>query len=190
MVFGLLLLNYALSSSALHSASHLQIPYRPTFLRQVVRDNVSEISSQGSDIQADLRHSITYQGHTGTSVATFVPAFANLPKLSADLAAHHVVVNAKPVQKGPSPWLSILVGFGPAILLVLVFVWFVRRAAARGGGAGGDRRALRAGPAASAPRPATSAPRPATSAPTSSPARGGRRARAGRRGTRRRRCPP
>jgi cell division protease FtsH len=129
VIAGLLLINYAASQSALQSGSRFQIPYRPTFVKQVVNGNVSDVSSQGSAIQADLRRPVTYQGHTGTQIATFVPMFANLDRLSAALAKHHVTVNAKPVRNGPSPWLSLLLGFGPTILLIAVFAWFLRRSA-------------------------------------------------------------
>ena len=133
---GLLLLNYFASQSALHATSRFHIPYQPTFLEQVRHGNVSDISSQGSAIQADLRQAITYRASTGTEIATFVPAFADLNQLSAALAARHVTVNAKPVSTGPSPWLSALLGFGPTILLIIVFAWFFRRMAARGGSGG------------------------------------------------------
>ncbi len=132
----LLLVNYFASASALKSQDRLQIPYQPTFLGQVRQGNVASISSQGDAIQANLKHQLTYKKNKASKVSTLIPTFANSDQLSAALDRQHVTVNAKPADQGPPVWESILVGFGPTILLVALFVWLFRRAAAAGGAGG------------------------------------------------------
>jgi cell division protease FtsH len=48
----------------------------------------------------------------------------------------NVTVNSKPLDEGTPLWQTLIFGFGPTLLLVGIFVWIARRAAA-GGGAGG-----------------------------------------------------
>jgi cell division protease FtsH len=50
------------------------------------------------------------------------------------LNARSVVINAKPVDEARSPLLTLLLSFGPTILLIGAFIWFTRRAAAGAGG--------------------------------------------------------
>ena len=55
-----------------------------------------------------------------------------------------MVVNAKAPDSGRSPFWTLILGFGPTILLVGLFVYFARRMAA--GGAPGRLRALAGAP--------------------------------------------
>jgi cell division protease FtsH len=141
IVAGLLALNLFISTQALQPAPRVQIPYSPNFLTQVQNDNVSSISSTGESIQGTLKHAITYpasgkSAQTTTLFATQIPSFANNDQLFKVLADHNVTINAHPVQSNPSLISEILFGFGPTILLVLLFVWLMRRAAAAGGAGG------------------------------------------------------
>ena len=68
-----------------------------------------------------------------TDFETIRPAFAD-DELLQLLVAHDVVVNAKPIDEGRSLLVTILLSFGPVILLVALFIWLGRRA---GGGAAG-----------------------------------------------------
>ncbi len=141
LVLGLLALNLYISNSALQPASRVQIPYSPTFLSQVQNNNVSSISSTGDSIQGTFRSAITYPSNSKTAqpttrFSTQIPSFANNAALFNLLAKHRVTINAHPVQNNPSLVSELLFGFGPTILLVLLFVWLMRRAAS-GGGAGG-----------------------------------------------------
>jgi cell division protease FtsH len=119
----------------------IRIPYTPTFLRQVKLGDVKSISSQGTTIQGEFRHQFRYPP-TGKSskVAklfdTEVPTFADTKQLSAALEQGSVVVNAKPADQGRSFLANLLLGFGPTLLLVGLFVWFARRAARQGAGGG------------------------------------------------------
>jgi cell division protease FtsH len=67
---------------------------------------------------------------------TEVPVFANTDQLSAELQQGNVQVNANPPEQGRSFLANLLLGFGPTLLLVGLFVWFARRAARQGAGGG------------------------------------------------------
>ncbi|HET9455644.1 MAG TPA: ATP-dependent zinc metalloprotease FtsH, partial [Gemmatimonadaceae bacterium] len=47
-----------------------------------------------------------------------------------------VEISAEPIQSGSS-WLTMLFGFGPALLIIVFYVWLFRRAGKQGGGLGG-----------------------------------------------------
>ena len=65
--------------------------------------------------------------------ATQIPAFANGDELEALLREKDVIIDAKPIDPGRGVLLSILLGFGPVILLIGLFVDGSMR---RGGGGG------------------------------------------------------
>jgi cell division protease FtsH len=69
------------------------------------------------------------------SFTTILPTFVD-PGLEAFLIEHHVEISAEPIEVGPSPLWTVLWGFGPALLLILFYVWLYRRAS-QGGGLGG-----------------------------------------------------
>jgi cell division protease FtsH len=48
-----------------------------------------------------------------------------------------VVINARPLEEPPSLLLTLLISFGPALLMIGIFVWLSRRAASQLGGMGG-----------------------------------------------------
>jgi cell division protease FtsH len=56
--------------------------------------------------------------------------------LEAFLIEHKVEISAVPIREG-SLWVTLLFGFGPAILIIAFYVWLYRRAAQQGGGMGG-----------------------------------------------------
>jgi cell division protease FtsH len=39
-----------------------------------------------------------------------------------------VEISAKPIQEGGIPWVTLLFGFGPALLIIGFYVWMFRRA--------------------------------------------------------------
>jgi cell division protease FtsH len=152
VVLGVLALNFWISSQALQPASRVQVPYSPTFLKQVESGNVSQISSTGDSIQGTFKSGVTYPPGSSAKPATLfstqVPSFANNSQLSQLLQDHGVTINAHPANAGPSFLASLLFGFGPTLLLVLLFVVLMRRAAGAGGAGGlmsfGRSRARRA----------------------------------------------
>jgi cell division protease FtsH len=141
-VIVLLGINYYVSSQALKPNERVKVPYSPTFLQQIQAGNVTQISSTGASIQGDFKKAVRYppQGQkdsrSSTRFSTEVPVFANTDTLSNLLESRKVVVNAHPPDSGPSLLTSLLLGFGPTILIVILFVVLARRMAA-GGGAGG-----------------------------------------------------
>ncbi len=73
---------------------------------------------------------------TASNFTTILPSFVD-PGLEAFLIDHKVEISAKPIQEGGSPWVTLLYGFGPALLFIGFYVWMFRRAAQQGGGIGG-----------------------------------------------------
>jgi cell division protease FtsH len=142
VVVALLALNLWISSRALQPNAPVRIPYSPTFLTQVKDSNVKEISSTGDSIQGTFKNAIRYpsadkNARPTTSFSTQVPSFANNSQLSNLLQSKGVTIDAQKPSSGPSFFESLIFGFGPTLLLVVLFVAFARRAAAGAGGAGG-----------------------------------------------------
>jgi cell division protease FtsH len=137
----LLALNLWISSLIPSGQERIRIPYSPTFLTQVKGGNVKSISSTGTTIQGEFQHEFKYPPTgKGSKVSklfnTEVPTFANTDALTAALQAGNVQVNAKPADQGRSFLANLLLGFGPTLLLVGLFIWFARRAARQGAGGG------------------------------------------------------
>ena len=142
LVFVLVLLglNWWISSNALAPSERVRVPYSPNFIQQVRDGNVKEISSTGASIQGDFRTEVTYppkddkDSVTAKKFSTEVPAFADTDELSKLLQDNDVTVNASPADNGPSLLVSILLGFGPVILIIALFVFLSRRMAGAAGG--------------------------------------------------------
>ncbi|HKY07576.1 MAG TPA: ATP-dependent zinc metalloprotease FtsH [Candidatus Binatia bacterium] len=66
---------------------------------------------------------------------TTLPSFAD-PGLETFLVEKGVEISAAPIEESNSPLTTLLLGFGPALLLILFNVWMFRRAQ-QGGGIGG-----------------------------------------------------
>jgi cell division protease FtsH len=137
-VLALLGLNLFISSQALQPASRVAVPYYPTFINQVDAGNVSSISSTGNSVQGTFKTAVKYPSDSQTAqpttrFSTQIPSFANGSSLQNLLQAHGVTINAHPLSTGPAVWESLLFGFGPTLLFLLLIFWFIRRAAAPGG---------------------------------------------------------
>ena len=131
IVFFLVLLafNVFISARAMGPESRTRVPYSPLFLQQVRAGNVEEITSKGTDIQGTFKDDVTFgDSEPTTRFRTEVPAFANTNQLSQLLEENDVTVNAKPLETGAPWWQSLLVGFAPTILFVLLLFWLFRRA--------------------------------------------------------------
>jgi cell division protease FtsH len=140
VVVGLLALNLWISSQALQPNQRVAIPFYPTFITQVKSGNVKDISSTGDSIQGTLKRSIPFPVGSNrvdsTSFSTQVPSFEPGSQLSSLLEKYGVTIDAQPISTGPSFLAELFLGFGPTLLLVLLFVFLMRRAA-NAGGAGG-----------------------------------------------------
>ena len=128
------------------------IPYT-YFKQQVVKGNVSAIYSKGTSIEGRFaapikwppfdepkdvkklpsapRDSSGSQPRQADTFTTELPAFVD-PGLEQFLIDHKVEISALPIKPG-SPWATLLFGFGPALLIILFYVWLYRRASQAGG---------------------------------------------------------
>src|SRR5690606_21426054 len=64
---------------------------------------------------------------------TILPVFVD-PGLETELIERGVDIRATPIQTERSPLLTLLSAFGPALLIIALYVWLFRRAARQGGG--------------------------------------------------------
>ncbi|HEV2873858.1 MAG TPA: ATP-dependent zinc metalloprotease FtsH [Thermoleophilaceae bacterium] len=133
----LFLLNWLIVAIFAPAEERIKVPYNPTFLAQVRDGNVKEISSRGDTVQGEFRDQVEYEGDEAEQFETEIPTFANDEELSQLLERENVTINAEPPDSR-SLLETILFSFGPTLLLVALFIFFLRRAAGgAGGGAGG-----------------------------------------------------
>jgi cell division protease FtsH len=141
IVVALLVVNLVLARSSLSPSSPVRVPYSPTFIAQVKAGNVHDIDSKSDSITGHFNKALTYPADSTSkptkNFETQVPSFANNRQLSELLDQHGVIQDASNPNSGPSTLVSILVGFGPTLLFLLL-IFFVFRAMSRNaGGAGG-----------------------------------------------------
>jgi cell division protease FtsH len=142
VVLALLAVNYlSVALFAPGKERSVRIPYQPTFLAQVDAGNVQKISATGETLNGVFKKEITYppndkNAKPAKNFDSEIPTFADTVALSKRLADHNVEISAEPINPGRGTLLNIILGFGPVLLLVGLFVWMARRAAAGGGGLG------------------------------------------------------
>ncbi len=117
------------------------VPFSPYFLEQVKEGTVSSISSKGEAIQGKFKSKLHYppgdEKSTPTELfATQVPSFWNGAQLSALLQEKNVKINAESTTTSTPLLVELLLGFGPTLLIVGLFILIFRRAAKAGGGMG------------------------------------------------------
>src|SRR5690606_20411462 len=122
-----------------------KVPYT-LFKQEVARHNVERIYSRGESLTGRFAAPVIYppaadtasgkESRPVTNFATTLPAFVD-PGLEALLIASGVESSAEPIDQGGGSWFALLFGFGPALLLILFYVWLCRRAAKQSGGLGG-----------------------------------------------------
>jgi cell division protease FtsH len=145
LIFALLAVNYlTVAFFAPGRERSVRIPYSPTFLEQVDQGNVSRISATGESVSGEFRKPVKYppkaeNAEPARNFDTEIPTFANEQQLEKRLLEHGVEISATPINEGRGTLMNLILGFGPVILLVALFVWMARRAA---GGAGGQLGAL------------------------------------------------
>jgi cell division protease FtsH len=131
LLFGLALLafNIYVGSRAMQSPSRVRVPYSPFFLQQVRAGHVKDITSKGTAIQGTFSEKVRFgKSEPTTRFRTEIPTFADNDALSHLLEHEGVVVNARPLDTGAPWWQSLLVGFAPTILFLLLLFWLMRRA--------------------------------------------------------------
>ena len=113
------------------------LPY-DVFKLQVTDNNVISVTSTGDSITGVTRTPVKDSPSSTTSATHFTtqrPSFAD-DSLEPLLEQHSVTVNAKP-ENPPLPfWETLLLSFGPTLLIVVAVLYVLRRAQ-RTGGAGG-----------------------------------------------------
>jgi cell division protease FtsH len=150
---GALLINFFITRFMVPPADEpIAVPYT-VFKAQVASGNVAAIYAQGANVEGQFREAVTYpsadtepprggsergrpsEPRTSTAFTTTVPAFVD-PGLESLLVENGVEISAVPIRTGGSPLATLLLGFGPALLLIGFYVWIYRRTT-RQGGAGG-----------------------------------------------------
>jgi cell division protease FtsH len=121
--------------------SRVTVPFSPYFLERVKTSEVSSLSSKGDTIQGTFKSKLRYPAGdkkaTATKLfATQVPSFWNDSQLSALLQEKGVKINAESTSTSTSLLAEILLGFGPTLLIVGLFVLIYKRAAKSAGGMG------------------------------------------------------
>jgi cell division protease FtsH len=138
IILGLLVLNVVLASVTGAPEQTTRVPYEPFFLDQVRDGNVKEISSVDETIEGTLKREASFtpvgeqEAKKVTDFNTQVPAFVNTDDLTRLLDEQDVVTNAEPPDDGRGFLATLILGFGPTLLLVAIFIWLFRRAGAGG----------------------------------------------------------
>jgi cell division protease FtsH len=147
----LMIANYMVTRVFFPEPSSITVSYT-FFKKQVEAGNVETVTGVGDSIRGTFKTEVTYppqesqapsakapasppsdqrKPHTSMRFKTQRPVFAD-PGLERLLEEKGVVIEA--VDESSSSWFTLLVGFGPTLLLIAAFVWISRRAATAGGG--------------------------------------------------------
>ena len=132
----------------------VEVPYT-LFREQVLSGNVSTIATRGDTIQGLFSEPIQFTVDLPTategapapdpiavqSFSTTLPIFVG-DDLEDLLLQNGVVINAETLDAPRNPLLTLLISFGPALLMIGLLVWISRRFAAAGGLGGGLGGAL------------------------------------------------
>ena len=139
LIFGALLLANIIISTILQGVSQpvsVTIPYN-VFIAQVDAGNVVSITATGDAITGTTRKAVSVGQTKATNFTTQRPVFAS-DNLEAQLIKQKVSILAEPPNPPAPVWETLLLDFGPTLLLVFGFIYLMRRSAAlTGGGAGG-----------------------------------------------------
>jgi cell division protease FtsH len=145
VLLGLLVLNWLLSALLVRPPERTEVPYT-LFRAQVEAGNVASVTGIEDAIDGQFKNPVRVpvddQTQEVTRFSTRRPSFAANDNLWELLTEKDVEVSAEP-PPGPSLLERVLLGFGPTLLLVGLFVLLARRAAggaAAGGGLGGFGR--------------------------------------------------
>jgi cell division protease FtsH len=120
------------------SEPRVTVPFSPFFLDELRGGQVVSISAKSGAITGTFKTKLRYPPNDEnatptTRFATQIPSFWNGNEISTLLESHDVQVNAKNPNPGTSLLAELLLGFGPTLLLVGLFVLLARRATAGGG---------------------------------------------------------
>ena len=141
-VLVLLALNWASVLVARPSTEpRVKVPFSPFFLQQLDAGHVKSIASTSDTIAGSFDTQLRFppgdrHATPTTLFSTQVPSFWNNATLTRALQAKGVEVNARNPNPGMSLGTELLLGFGPTLLLVALFVLVARRAQGAAGGLG------------------------------------------------------
>ena len=144
LLLGLLVLNWVLSALLVRPPERTEVPYT-LFRAQVEAGNVTSVTGIEDAIDGQFKNPVRVpvddQEQEVTRFSTRRPEFAADDNLWELLTEKNVEVSAEP-PPGPSLLERVLLGFGPTLLLVGLFVLLARRASggAAAGGLGGFGR--------------------------------------------------
>jgi cell division protease FtsH len=112
----------------------LDVPY--TFFReQVTAGNIKEVNARNDVIQGVFRKAVKFEKEgPEKTFETVRPTFAQDDELLKLLLEKRVEVNARPIDEGRGFLATLLINFGPTLLIVGLFIYFLRRSAAAAGG--------------------------------------------------------
>ncbi len=112
------------------------LPY-DVFKQQVTDGNVTSVTTTGDAITGVTKTPVkeTSTGVSATHFTTQRPSFAD-DSLEPLLEQHGVTINAKPENPPPPFWETLLLSFGPTLLIVIAVLYLIRRAAGAGGAGG------------------------------------------------------
>ncbi len=135
---GILLLINIFVTNVLFAPSQpttVTLPYN-VFKAQVLADNVVSVTSTGDAISGVTKTPVQESATNKVSSTHFTtqrPSFAD-SDLETLLEAHNVTINAKPENPPPPIWLTLLLSFGPTILIIGGVLYLMSRLQRAGGG--------------------------------------------------------
>jgi cell division protease FtsH len=142
-VFGLIALNWLslLFFQPSSGETRITVPFSPYFLERIKEGQVFSISSKGDTIEGKFKSKQRYPADDSKATetklfTTEVPTFWNGSQLSAEMREKSVQINAKSTATSTSLLAELLLGFGPTLLIVGLFVLIYKRAAKSAGGMG------------------------------------------------------
>jgi len=134
-LLALLVLNVALGQLIPSDEDkRVDVPY--TFFRtQVQAGNVKEVNAKDDVIQGVFKRDVKFEKNKpARDFQTVRPTFAQDDELLKLLLAKRVEVNAKPIAEGRGLLATLLISFGPTLLIIGLLVYFLRRSASMAGG--------------------------------------------------------
>ena len=133
-LLALLVLNIALGQLIPSSEDkRIDVPY--TFFRtQVQSSNVKEVNAKGDVIQGAFQKETKFEKESAKDFETVRPAFAQDDELLKLLLDNKVEVNARPIDEGRGFLATLLISFGPTLLIVGLLIYFLRRSASMASG--------------------------------------------------------
>ncbi|MDX6676147.1 MAG: cell division protease FtsH, partial [Solirubrobacteraceae bacterium] len=134
---GLLVLNIVLGQLIPSSKDkRIDVPY--TFFRaQVVAGNVKEVNARNDVIQGTFVKPVKFEKKApAKTFESVVPNFARDDELLKVLLDKKVEVNARAIDEGRSFGATLLISFGPTLLIIGLLVYFLRRSTGAGGRGG------------------------------------------------------